>query len=55
LCGDIGRKGTFKGERLRFLTHRECPSMMCEVIQNYKVILASRITQNRKSPNIGML
>jgi hypothetical protein len=35
------------GKNVRFVSNRECPSEMGEIIQQHKIIFVSRIANNR--------
>jgi hypothetical protein len=54
LCGDIRVVGKKMGKYFTLVTQHECPCVVCEVINNNKIILITRIAQDRECPNTNM-
>jgi hypothetical protein len=54
LCGDIRVVGKKMGKYFTLVTQQECPCVVCEVINNNKIILITRIAQDRECPNTSM-
>ena len=52
--GDVGEKGGEGGRNVGFTAERKGPYKMRVIIQNHKIINITRITQNRRGPNITM-
>ena len=54
LSGDVREKGGESSGNVRFAAKGKSPHKMRVIIQNHKIIGITRITRNRRSPNITM-
>ena len=54
LGGDISEKGGESGGNIGFAAERKSPHKMRVIIQYHKIISVTRITRNRRGPNITM-
>ena len=54
LCADVGDKINKGGGGVGFVAKRERPHIMREVVHNNKIVLKTKVAQNRRCPKITM-